>query len=349
MDPAPQNAAGGDANERDARRHCVVDEGDQEIAFGANGDDNVRVYTPDEFRDNPFYVPSNRSTEEYKHQDSMAHKQVIPDKFAGKISWNDYKPHFDVCRLLNRWDDVEAGRYLATRLQGPALKVLNNIPLGLQLTYTELSAQLERRFGPGGQAENFLLELRSRRRQPRESLQELGQAIRDLVSLAYPELNGTARERLARGHFSDAIDEPEIRAGIFRAHAVTLDDAIQAGLATESFLQAERARERSRPVRHARAVESRPVPVPSPVDENTRKEIEELKVNMKHLTELMENMNTEPKPTTWNDVTCYRCRKQGHISRECPNSPYRNTQQGNENWSSRRATVGPYNKQGPRN
>ena len=174
MDPAPQNAAGGDANERDARRHCVVDEGDEEIAFGANGDDNVRVYTPNEFRDNPFYVPSNRSTEEYKHQDSMAHKKVIPDKFAGKISSNDYKPHFDVCRLLNRWDDVEAGRYLATRLQGPALKVLNNIPLGLQLTYTELSAQLERRFGPGGQAENFLLELRSRRPQPRESLQELG-------------------------------------------------------------------------------------------------------------------------------------------------------------------------------
>ena len=188
-----------------------------------------------------------------------------------------------------------------------------------------------------------MLELRSRRQQPRESLQELGQAIRDLVSLAYPELNGTARERLARGHFSDAIDEPEIRDGSFRAHAVTLDDAIQAVLVTESFLHAERARERSRQVRHARAVESRPVPVPSPVDENTRKEIEELKVNMKHMTELIENMSTNSKPTTWNDATCYKCRKQGHIRRECPNSPYRNTQQGNKNWSAR------HNKQGPRN
>ena len=344
MDPDPHNAAGGDVD-RGAGRCFILDDRDPEVVVSADGDPHVRAYTPSEFRTNPFYIPSNCSTQQNTRREStIAHKEIIPDKFAGKIAWSDYRRHFDVCRRLNRWNDVEAGQYLATRLQGPALKVLNNIPYGRELTYTELASQLERRFGPGGQAENFLLELRTRRRLPRESLQELGQAIRDLVSLAYPELSGTARERLARGHFSDAIDEPEIRAGIFRAHAVTLDDAIRAGLATESFLQAEKARERSRPVRHARAVENHPIPEPSPVDEKTRKEIEELKVNMKQLTELIEKLNVHPQPTG-DPITCYNCRRTGHISRECPE---RNTKQGNDNWSFRRTAAGPFNRQGPR-
>lgn len=133
---------------------------------------------------------------------------------------------------LNCWNDVDAGQFLATRLKGPALKVLNNIPAGRILTYSELVYHLERRFRSGDQAENFLFELRMRRRQPRESLQELGQAIRDMSCLAYPELKTESRERLAKCHFSDAIDDSDIRAGIFRAHPVTLNDAIQAGLKT---------------------------------------------------------------------------------------------------------------------
>ena len=97
--------------------------------------------------------------------------------------------------------DQEAGQYLATRLQGPALKVLNNLPSGSSISHSELVAQLECRFGPGEQAENFLMELRMRRKRRDKSLQQLGQAIRDLTGLAYPEMSATARERLAKTHF----------------------------------------------------------------------------------------------------------------------------------------------------
>lgn len=40
-----------------------------------------------------------------------------------------------------------------------------------------------------------------RRRQPEESLQEVGQADRDMSCLAYPELSTEVRECLAKGHF----------------------------------------------------------------------------------------------------------------------------------------------------
>ena len=58
---------------------------------------------------------------------------------------------------------------------------------------------------------------------PKEMLQELEQAIRELTSLTYPELLKERRDRLARGHFSDAVEEQAIREGIFQARQSSLD------------------------------------------------------------------------------------------------------------------------------
>ena len=287
----------------------VMDEIDPEVAanvreYGdAIPDERRQVYDAQSFRTNPNYVPSQAATVVNGRQvGGMQHKDILPDKFAGKTPWTDYKRHFEVCMLLNGWGDVEAGHYLATRLQGQALKVLSNLPVDAPISYRHLARQLERRFGPGEQAENFLLELRMRRRGRDETLQELGQSIRDLTALAYPELDNTARERLARGHFSEAIDEPEIRGGIFRAQARTLDEAIRAGLATESFLKVEKARERGRQTRQVRLVDAKPEPVP--VDERTRREIEELKTSFKTLATMLEKLTTK-SATDKTEVACY--------------------------------------------
>ena len=341
--PAPER--------HDVPRQWAVDVQDPEIAVQLPGyeeaipEERRRVYTARGFQHNPSYVNSDQSTETFLRRRSPVvngiNKEIIPDKFAGKIPWSDYKRHFDVCMQLNRWNDVDAGQFLATRLQGPALKVLNNIPVGRILTYTELVYQLDRRFGSGDQAENFLFELRMRRRHPKESLQELGQSIRDMSSLAYPELNTEARERLAKGHFSDAIDDPDIRAGIFRAHPVTLNDAIQAGLMTESFMKAERARERSRPPRHIRAVETSSPAVPVPVDNETRKEINEMKASLTQLMELMKHMHTTDKERS-KDVICYNCQEKGHYRRDCP-KPVQGNGQRPSRWTERRS-----GNQGPR-
>ena len=151
-----------------------------------------QVYTPHGFRENPQYVSSTRKTD-VRQGSSRYRKDVLPEKFGGKTPWSDYKRHFEVCMQLNGWTDLEAGQFLATRLQGPALRILSNFPVSGHISYSELVSHLESRFGPGEQAENFLLELRMRRRHKDESLQELGQAIRDLTCLAYPELNTDAR------------------------------------------------------------------------------------------------------------------------------------------------------------
>ena len=337
-------AAGDSGNTNGVQKSWVLDEEDPEIAvnMASYGDaipaERRQVYTPTQFQ-NASYVGSQQMTDPKKRRGPVT-RDVLPDKFAGRIPWTDYRRHFDVCRRLNGWNDVDAGQYLATRLQGAALKVLNNIPSGRELTYSELASQLERRFGPGENTENFLLELRTRRQQPRESLQELGQAIRDLTFLAYPELSNDARERLARGHFSDAIDDGEIRAAIFRAHPRTLDEAITAALTTESFLQTEKAREKNRP-RHVRAVGD--AVHSSPADERVKKEIEELKSSLQEIKSMMKQMsvNRNGGPPRF---VCFNCGEPGHISRVC-SKPY----QGNEGRPSRRTTGRPFQQAGPQN
>ena len=77
------------------------------------------------------------------------------------------------------------------------------------------------------------------RRKPKETLQELGQSVRELTALAYQEFDETGQDRLARGHFMDAVTKPDITEGLFRAQPRTLDEAIEAALGTEAFLKVE--------------------------------------------------------------------------------------------------------------
>ena len=156
---------------------------------------------------------------------------MVPDRFDGRSPVEDYLHHFEACAGVNRWTKVEAVQFLAARLRGSAVKLLTQQP-GVNLTYDELVYRLMNRFGLGGKAEVYLAELRQRRRQPKESLQELGQAIRELCALSYPEFDEKGQDRLARGHFLDAVVTPEIREGLFRAQPRTLDDAVEAALNT---------------------------------------------------------------------------------------------------------------------
>ena len=78
------------------------------------------------------------------------------------------------------------------------------------------------------------------RRKPKETQQELGQSVREFTALAYQEFDETGQDRLARGHFMDAVTKPDITEGLFRAQPRTLDEAIEAALArTEAFLKVE--------------------------------------------------------------------------------------------------------------
>ena len=255
---------------------------------------------------------------------------ILPDRYNGKTPWRDYRQHFEACSLANGWSGSQAKVFLAASLQGAALKVLGNSTGGRSdLTYAELMDKLEKRFGPGRLSEDHLMELRHRRQGTKESLQELGQAIGELSALAYPELSEAGRDRLARGHFSDAVESQFVREGIFRARPTTLEEAVRAALATESFHKIEEQRE-GKKLKYARVLGG-----------DTESTLEGIKKEIQEAYQRMEDAihRSAQEKKSWRgeattdtsrssnrprnggrqaaDVVCFRCQQQGHFARNC--------------------------------
>lgn len=258
---------------------------------------------------------------------TLRRPNITPDRYHGKTPWRDYLQHFQACKSANEWTEGQAKVFLAASLQGVALKVLGNGTCkGGKQTYTELVDSLEKRFGPGRLAENHLMELRHRRQGPKETLQELGQSIKELSALAYPELTDEGRDRLARGHFSDAIESQAIREGIFRTTPSTLEEAVRAALATESFHKIEENRE-GRKAKFARVLEEDPDVVFKEMREDFRrmeknmlKAQEEMKAQMGMMSRCTPTNNRPNKTDVERiagDVICYRCHGKGHYARNC--------------------------------
>jgi hypothetical protein len=165
-------------------------------------------------------------------------KEVIPEKYDGTGSIRSYLKHFEACRTVNKWNNETAKQWLAARLMNNVTQLLDED----YKTYDELKERLLNMYGPSEGADNYALELRNRKRKNGESLKSLGQSIRDLVGLAYPEITRQAKDRLERDHFKDAVDDSELRQALFRTKPTSMEEAVQAAVEAEAFQKSEKSR-----------------------------------------------------------------------------------------------------------
>ena len=223
--------------------------------------------------------------------------RMVPDRFDGRTPVLDYISHFEACCEVNRWTKEEATQYLAASLRGSAVKLLAQ-QTGHRLTYDELIERMKRRYGTGGKADVFLAELRQRRRGPKETIQELGQCIRDLTALAYPGFDEAGQDRLARGHFLDAILDSRIREGLFRAQPKTLDEAIEAALNIEAFIKMEGGRRETRSTGYTRSAVPEKSKSNNPAYDRLEKAVDELIGQAeKRIQQMLTKKNPAPPQT----------------------------------------------------
>jgi len=74
---------------------------------------------------------------------------------------------------------------------------------------SQLTATLKKRFGGEAFADKYRIELRSRRRRPKETLQALHADIRRMAALAFPSVKHQIREVMATDYFLDALGDSD--------------------------------------------------------------------------------------------------------------------------------------------
>ena len=283
--------------------------------------------------------------------------EARPDKFDGRVSLREYLVHFESCGQINGWGEDEKATWLAASLKPDVIMALTGDRQINEMTYEEMVNCLEKRFGPVQSPENYLNELKGRRRLVKESLREFAQDIRRLSALAYPAFPPDLKDQMARDHFKDAVDDPEIRAAIFRAKPATMDEALSASLDMESFLRTERGRARGRPPFGRAMQEQEMVP-------DDRQWKQKMMANMQRLIDgqnSQQNQNYPPRAIHNNSPrraagpnpsiggkqvgACHHCGSVGHYVQFCPHrSETKNLRHsGNDNRSLQRVMGGPVN------
>ena len=139
---------------------------------------------------------------------------------------------------INHWKEEDKATYLAVSLKGPALTLLNNIPLESLYSYDALVAALETRFGSAHQAELHRVRYKARLRRREEDLPELAEDIERLACLAYPRTSQSMLDLLAKDQFVDSLPDEDMRLRIRQSRPSSLREALRVAVELDSFQQA---------------------------------------------------------------------------------------------------------------
>ena len=166
-------------------------------------------------------------------------KDIMPRAYDGKTSWRTYRGYFERVAHVNKWEPRDRMDFLWISLAGMALTFVEGLAEEQKRSYDQLCGALDARFGAERLKTIHKAELLSRKRKDGESLGELGQAIRKLVSCAYPEFPLVAQEEIAVERFLDALEKPAMRMAIHQAEPENLDQAVEKGLQMEAWETAD--------------------------------------------------------------------------------------------------------------
>lgn len=154
------------------------------------------------------------------------HPALKPPQFNGSGDVNLFLDRLTDVARLNAWGTEEHLLHLRLSLVDKAADYSTGD------TIQAVTDALKTRFGTSQRQARD--KLRTLKRQPRQSIHDLGQEVRRLVRLAHPALADQDRTDLAMDVFVQAIDNRALKRHLLATPAISLNDAIQKA---DEFLQ----------------------------------------------------------------------------------------------------------------
>ena len=171
-------------------------------------------------------VPVVKSIPNKLHDRKSEKAFLKPPKFGGKDSCiESHITQFEIIARRNQWDELEKADYLKCSLTGEANHILRD--LSGTATYEEVVARLRQRYGSLDCMEACRVALKTRVRQPGETLSHLMKDIRSLFLQAYPGQTSSLSEIMARDAFVNALQDRDLMIKVLEREPATLDQAFK--------------------------------------------------------------------------------------------------------------------------
>ena len=213
--------------------------------------------------------------------------RITPEKFAGTTSFYSFMAQFENCCEINKWEEHEKLLMLRSSLTGNAAAILWELGADKQCSYEELVELLRTRYGSEGQAESFRMQLRTKKQKKGESLNNLAQDIRKLITLSYPGKTSEIVEALARDAFIEALYDRDLALQVLAKEPNTLEKAYQTATKLQSYKELIYSSEPAKSSTYSVERKSSAIQNESKVEGAVKQSKEE----MKELTQVIQEMS----------------------------------------------------------
>ena len=122
----------------------------------------------------------------------MARPTVIPGKFSGEESWDQWIFHFESAADINKWDAAAKLQWLKISLTGRALASFQRLSPQSIADYKTAKETLQERFEPSCRRERYQTELQTAKRKKEEGWADLADRLRIMSQKGYPDLEDKA-------------------------------------------------------------------------------------------------------------------------------------------------------------
>ena len=220
---------------------------------------------------------------------SLGQRRMLPTiklgNYDGSTALETHLAKFENCSAYYGWTSRDRLFHLKASLDGHAGHVLWEIDTNS--SEADVIKLLRNRFGNDNQVERFRAELRTRRRKSGESVQNVYQDIRRLLTLGFRGQSGELCEIIGRDAFLEALGDQPLRIRVLDQQPKTLDAALQIVCRMEAYSNptinlataenGEYSRQKVRSVAAASLLENGPVT--STVDDRRLQKLEESVAN----------------------------------------------------------------------